>query len=797
MIVKFFPDRLIHKDACFGLSRADNAGADLPVFVEGDAATPFHIIHTDPDYLAYFTALIILQAWTYGISDSGPTLDRKPVLVVTDRPGHFAESYLRIQLPAEKVKAFCQRRRVSLGEKNVSIPVDKATYWDHKIDLDSGSIKFHNLFPAYQVLHAEATPRPIDDREYLGRGDESGPALLITRKAERENLCALHDKYDFLLGIFDLHGVSDWGLKMPLLYYHKSIFAPVFTRLINSPVIAQCLPDSKFDHFCSQSKINVLIPEENEELAHALGEIDSALQALLARMDQRRDIVVVQVFSSAQDIRNILLSLPIGIEQYENALRMSAPESLWFACSITQPLEALEGRLPEMAHFGEWEEFLLQSLVENFRKIVSRLMKDSPKRQLMVDTIEKALNQNRGVAIIVNRETVAKALRVLLRLPTPFGFNVSSERVVVITQDELKTVDASYDCVMYQVFDPHVVFTELGRREPRDIFVILQKTELRFMISRLQIAQKMFPDHLAHKTILQPFYQLIEQLDAQPSQSIQRPPKALFTEAEFKSISRLFSDGDRTGNRGMVLVDDTDSDAGYKSEMGAQLVYLAGNRVVLLSKEKRVSYVNFNDNIAAGTPDELQRGYRLIIINPSARELIAHRILSVTQDTAKDGEPEKLIERWRKELSGGINHLGFSREEVLRRMRLLGSQRISPIIVGQWVKGDVLGPLDAQDILRAGQVVESDWISDNWKQIGFALAVIRSGHRLLGRQITRIIQKAAIGDYELKQQEEYFLRQIGISVGELQDAVTLLTVESVSDESQIVPVDQIGKVISL
>jgi hypothetical protein len=118
-------------------------------------------------------------------------------------------------------------------------------------------------------------------------------------------------------------------------------------------------------------------------------------------------------------------------------------------------------------------------------------------------------------------------------------------------------------------------------------------------------------------------------------------------------------------------------------------------------------------------------------------------------------------------------------------------------VIGQWARGDVLGPLDARDIYRIGRVIKSDWLIENWQVVGLALLMVRSGHRLLGRQITGIIQRAAVGDYELTKRDEEFLQQIGVTMGELQDAVALLTVEAVSSEAQVIPIDQIGKIIPL
>lgn len=156
-----------------------------------------------------------------------------------------------------------------------------------------------------------------------------------------------------------------------------------------------------------------------------------------------------------------------------------------------------------------------------------------------------------------------------------------------------------------------------------------------------------------------------------------------------------------------------------------------------------------------------------------------------------------MIERWKLELASRRKILQLTHDELLSKIQKLGSKRISSLVIGQWERGVVLGPLDTEDIYRIGLAIGSDWLVENWQQVGLALLMVRSGHRLLGRQITRIIQRAAVGDYDLSKREEEFLKAINITLGELQDAVTLLAIETVSSETKVVSIDQIGKIIPL
>jgi len=292
MNIRLFPEQFLRRDACFGLFKLDDAGElDLPITIEGDIGIPFHIVHSEPDHLAYLTGLILLQAWTTGITEFGisPT-ERRPLLVVTDRPGRFTEAYLQLHLPLEKVRAISMRRRVLLFQKSGSPgspSTDKAGYWDLFLRSGDERTRLHNFFPAYQILSATGTPRPVASRQHLGHRDEAGPAVLITRKSDKDTLRLLHERYRPLLAIFDAHGVavSDPDSGTPAIFYHESIFAPELPRLDPDQVVLCCLPDARFQHFSSRADLCLIEPPEPNNLTRIWKDVDGALQALIERMN--------------------------------------------------------------------------------------------------------------------------------------------------------------------------------------------------------------------------------------------------------------------------------------------------------------------------------------------------------------------------------------------------------------------------------------------------------------------------------------------------------------------------------
>jgi hypothetical protein len=322
------------------------------------------------------------------------------------------------------------------------------------------------------------------------------------------------------------------------------------------------------------------------------------------------------------------------------------------------------------------------------------------------------------------------------------------------------------------------------------------RNELRFVGERFLRAKQLFPNHPANESIFRAIYQHVEQVQSIREDSKPDRKSTLFSDSDFEMIMRMFNQGSGEIESGTVLVEESDYPEGPPiTEAHAYLVRLEGNNAVFLDSLSRISYVHFNDTITTGPPEALEPGDQLIIVNTAARESIAHRIMDAKRGEETNQSASQIIVRWQQELSDGIVVQRFSYIEILRKIQELGSKRLSPLVIKQWATGEILGPLDPRDILRIGQAIDSEWLKQNWQRIGAALLMVRSGHRLLGRRITRIIEKAAVGEYELKSQDEEFLHQIGITIGELQDAVTLLTVESVSKNGKAVPIERIGEVI--
>lgn len=498
--------------------------------------------------------------------------------------------------------------------------------------------------------------------------------------------------------------------------------------------------------------------------------------------------------------------MPVGVEAYEQGLVLSQlPATLRFDVSVNRLFEALRGRIPEMTAFGEWHELIIQVLVEDMGKLIQLLARQSPKRLALMDVIRRSkAATKRGPALVVDSRSLAAAIRHSLTFPAPAGLGELANDLAVLPATEISQLEPGRACVISGAFQPEQIFPPLVRSGPRPITAILYPGELRFLRARLERAGELFPTHPAVPNLILPMLANAGAADPKTRSLARVQASGLDLGTLLRSLSRQ-RDTDRVGTILTDMERPRPDDEGTR--VRAHVVELEseerGQRMaVLLTRDAHVSFVRDDDSICTGSLMDLRAGDRLIRIDPVLRESLREKIFSA--NPLQQGEPElqAIAKRWRAELVAGIRaprtdpDIGenLTHGEVLSRIRARGSTIVTPATIGHWARGTVHGPQDINDILRVGQAIGSEWLMDHWREVGLALIAIRSGSISLGHQITKLIQRAALGELELSADEQQFLEQTGITMGELQDAATLVTVSAVSSDITEVSSERVGNV---
>src|SRR5262249_12957031 len=161
-------------------------------------------------------------------------------------------------------------------------------------------------------------------------------------------------------------------------------------------------------------------PEEPPDVANAWQDVDGALLALTEHVVEARDQTILEVHRVASRLRSIILTLPVPSRAYEQSLLASGtPEESCEVWSTQSLLQYVEARRVRMAALGEWEELLVSELLAGFHRLEGLVAETSPKQEALLATIKESLGRSRRVALVVNGEPFADALRWAITLPAP------------------------------------------------------------------------------------------------------------------------------------------------------------------------------------------------------------------------------------------------------------------------------------------------------------------------------------------------------------------------------------------
>lgn len=793
MTIELFPPSAPALPIGFGLVR-DSGRLELPSRIS-IGEHPIHVVHSDPAQIAVLAALAGLQCWTMGLGQTGPPLQRRPILLITERPAAVAAAYLELKLARGALRPLSQSRRVSLFGLGLPVPDKRGTLWDVVLEGATEDIRLHNLFPAFALLRTGSDPKAVAAREHLGRGDEEGPALLIVRSFDDSVLRDVCGAKAPVLALIDLPATSRLPhlQNIPTLVFHDSVFAPGLSGGggLGGLVL---LPDSRLELFARMSRFSVVEPSVPESARDTWQLLDGALQLLVERVEERHHSVLRECMRIALRLREILLQLPVGLIAFEQSLVLSGlPESLWDGWSAVRLLQTLENRGAEVSALGEWEAMVFNELVAAFRTASGMLAHQAPK----TDSILASTESGRTVVVISTSRVVAAALNASCGLLPPLGLGISDKSIRAVAQEDLAAISPNDDCVVHHAFEPSSVLGGLVRAGPRKATFILLPNELRFLSGRLAGLREAVRVSEPLTKLLAPFYAHLDRLPAVAGLRRGSAALPLIAQADFESYRRLFERGRPHNRLGTVLTSSLEpAPSSLHARVDAFMVQLGGRRVVLLEAGSRVTVVGQDDTINRKMPDALERGDRLISVDADAREAIVHPVLAArAAEEVRDGLMAP-VTKWREELREGRERLGLTYDGLLENLRARGSRLSDAAAIGAWIRGQVLGPLDPKDVLRVGEIIGSSWITSHAEEVGVALLLLRTGHRLLGRQMTRLIERAAVGDTEVSKADFTFLDSLGITMAALQDAVELLAVEAVSAEAGV-DIARIGQVFSL
>jgi len=261
-------------------------------------------------------------------------------------------------------------------------------------------------------------------------------------------------------------------------------------------------------------------------------------------------------------------------------------------------------------------------------------------------------------------------------------------------------------------------------------------------------------------------------------------------------VSRLFEPSE--GDEELVLNDNENTDVHPASEFPKDLWCEEAIRVqfdqdwqALFSFEDKINIVSSN-GLDYRYVSSLKVGDQVLVIHGQQRQSLYDLIISRVHKHPSIELHLAMIQRWQEDFriayeiwsTSTVDLLELQQhgrrnvDSLLRRMQSLGSQLVAPLTLVYWLRGDILCPIEPEDLRRLAEVLDMKFVHQYYKHISKAASRLRGLHRGLSHKLNRWLQDQATGVVS-KDDEDVIDRELGLTFGDIRSSLLLLSVQRI------------------
>jgi hypothetical protein len=136
------------------------------------------------------------------------------------------------------------------------------------------------------------------------------------------------------------------------------------------------------------------------------------------------------------------------------------------------------------------------------------------------------------------------------------------------------------------------------------------------------------------------------------------------------------------------------------------------------------------------------------------------------------------VRKMQEELSERLKILGLSQVALWRKLVAAGCEVSCEGEISQWKTGRIWGPKRPEDLEKLAQVLESEWLLENWRTVAQELRNLRIENRYR-RTLTELLRKAAQHRPRWTHEEKSLLDRAGLALEDLRNCLDYTSVVSI------------------
>jgi hypothetical protein len=178
----------------------------------------------------------------------------------------------------------------------------------------------------------------------------------------------------------------------------------------------------------------------------------------------------------------------------------------------------------------------------------------------------------------------------------------------------------------------------------------------------------------------------------------------------------------------------------------------------------------------------------IVLVDHAARHDLFTLVTEKLSESPAYGSLAALVSFWHAR-AARLRDGNLTYREIHERMT--GTSITTEQTIGNWIRGEVDGPLDPDDVGRFAAAVRDHELRDEAQRVGWALRTLHRVHRKIGHWLSAQISGAYV-----RPEETFVDAELGIRVSDLLESVTTHVVSSIDRDQQTSPSAALGVVLT-
>ncbi|RLQ90214.1 DISARM system-associated protein DrmE [Planomicrobium sp. Y74] len=694
---------------------------------------------------------------------------RTSILIITKNSG-LVDILLNLEILAEDVYQYSKLKGNQLRENNIFCDLNNTVfafvYWkDILYNYYNGNVPatlpLHYIFPIAKG-RKNFNKYSRGNRNKLGRKDNKQSAVFIVS----DILSTAYDKENCFDHIYIDGETITKPIEISKIQVNHTIFFESYFDY-RLPFMSK-----NFENFYPLKEVDLISP--NIKLVES--PFNNEVNEIISKLNILKTIKFEpQILRIIWKLLKHILRTPIEGVLYDLIAEFDFNE------------EKIEDILKELRDSDfRFENQNFEDIIMLFEDIYNKynLDRESPKFKEIEEWIENAMKRESKLLILVDGKIETMSLRE--KLAAKFKIDISAlekKNLTVLSSRNINLVEEYYDEVLItsliDIKDLNILERKLGRK----VDFILYEAELR-EIKKLLNDLKNFKnslfdsgfydsEELIYEKIYRKFRTADSKRDKVPNFSIDMLANSI---ASLPVNYNYRINKPYTGSNAIT----------------AKLIIFEDGYSVFLKITDEVNFRKMNGKrILTKKLSELEENDEMILINGDVREDLYTIFIKNVSSRNESKKHFEIVKKWRELYEDKFVYLKMSDEDLFNSMRVRGWDKTTKEILKNWRTGYSYGPRDRQDIITLGEVLEIPEFIDSASFFYDSMNHIRVEARSAARLLNKIIY---FSKQNLSSSDNDFLRKYQLTSEEVQSAVHIKQVRSISSMEYYVKYKELGKI---